>query len=59
MISRRLNEPVTKERTERVLVALFYMMVRHDAPWASPIFDRVERELETMNAGQDPLSRAC
>jgi len=53
----RIQEPVTIERLERGLALLAYLVVL-DGPVLAPLFDRFERELQTMRAGQDTVSRA-
>jgi hypothetical protein len=52
-----VTAPVTIERLERGLALLAYMVVL-DGPVLAPLFDKLERELALMRAGQDTVSRA-
>lgn len=49
---------ITIERLERALAVAAYIVVL-DGAIATPIFDRLERELETARAGQDSVARAA
>lgn len=48
---------ITIERLERAL-AIAACVVVLDGPIAAPIFDRLERELETARSSQDSVTRA-
>ena len=52
-----MSEAVTIERLERGLAFAAYLVVQ-DGPVAIPLFERLERELETMRARQDTVGRA-
>ena len=52
-----MSEPVTIERLERALALCAYIMVR-DGPVVAPLFEKLERELETMRRQQDTVARA-
>ncbi len=51
------HQPVTLERIERGLVVVAYLMERHGFDLV-PIFEKLEREAETMRSHQDAASRA-
>lgn len=50
------HQPVTLERIERGLVVVAYLMER--GLDIAPIFEKLEREAETMRSHQDATSRA-
>jgi hypothetical protein len=52
-----MSEPVTIERLERGLALCAYLVAR-DGPVVVPLFERLERELETMRRQQDTVGRA-
>jgi hypothetical protein len=52
-----MSEPVTIERLERALALCAYIMVL-DGPVVAPLFEKLERELETMRRQQDTVARA-
>jgi hypothetical protein len=51
------HQPVTLERLERGLVVAASLMELH-WPVIAPIFEKLERELAAMRAGQDAVGRA-
>jgi hypothetical protein len=57
MVKAIYSSVVTVERLERALVLLAYAM-ECDGPVYAPLFDKLERELETLRSQQDTLSRA-
>jgi hypothetical protein len=54
---RAAAEEVTTERIERALTLLAYLVVL-DGPVLAPLFERLERELATVRAGEDVVGRA-
>jgi hypothetical protein len=51
------HQPVTIERLERGLAAAAYFVVLY-GPEVSPTFEKLERDLAAMRAGQDAVGRA-
>jgi hypothetical protein len=49
---------VTRERLERAIRYVASVMVRLDLPQLAPILDRLQAELATFEAGEDPIGRA-
>lgn len=54
---RRRDQPITIERVERALALVSWMMIEDGPAW-TPYFERLERELATMRARDDAMSRA-
>lgn len=52
-----MSEPVTTERLEKSLLLCAYLVVR-DGPVVAPLFERLERELATMQQDQATVARA-
>jgi hypothetical protein len=52
-----MSEPVTIERVERGLVLLAYLIAR-DGPVYAPLFEKLERKLESLRARDDTVGRA-
>jgi hypothetical protein len=53
----RRNEPVTIARLEAALALVSYMILR-DGDVYAPYFNRIEREIASLRANEDTISRA-
>lgn len=51
------HQPVTLERLDQALVRVAFLMELH-GPVLAPIFERLEREADTMRSHQDAAGRA-
>ena len=56
-LKHHLHESITLERLLRARAAIAYAMTRDGAIYA-PVFERLEREIAAMSAGDDVMARA-